>query len=84
MSMAGEKRLDGRGPLGLAMIAVKVCAAVIFYCPVFASAEKPSSHRRVRLRIIRLAINDACREQSGCFRRCRKCGTGFGLFELFV
>ena len=32
-----EKHLDGRGPLGLAMTAVKICAAVIFYCPVFAS-----------------------------------------------
>jgi len=32
-----EKHLDGRGPLGLAMTAVKICATVIFYCPVFAS-----------------------------------------------
>src|SRR5690606_30561955 len=41
-----EKHLDGRSPLGLAMTAVKVCAAVIFYCSVSASAAKPSTHTR--------------------------------------
>ncbi|SDY45046.1 hypothetical protein SAMN05421881_103623 [Nitrosomonas halophila] len=82
--IVAEKRLNGRGPLGLTITAVKVCAAVIFYCSVFASVAKPSTHTRVRKRTRSAVLNDACQEQSGCCEKCRKCGTGATLFELLV